>query len=57
MTHAERFQMATVVRQQKAAARSEMLHIILSEGECLKRAAWRVGISERTAKRYRSKAK
>lgn len=52
MTLAERAHLATATRQCAAARRAERLRRLLNEGECLKRAAWRVGVSYRTAKRY-----
>lgn len=52
MTLAERAHLATQVRQRKAAERAETLRVLLGEGECLKRAAHRVDVSYRTARRY-----
>jgi len=54
MTLAERAHLATQVRQNRAALRAERLRALIEHGECLKRAAFRVGVSYRTARRYRS---
>lgn len=53
MTLAERAHLATRVRQEAADKRARQLHRLLAEGEGLKRAAHRVGVSDRTARRYR----
>lgn len=50
---AERAHLATLTRQNAAAIRAAQLHLLLTDGECLKRAAWRVGVSYRTARRYK----
>lgn len=52
MTLAERATLATQVRQDKAAARAAHLRQMMAQGECLKRAAYRVDVSYRTARRY-----
>ena len=52
MTLPERFQLATQVRQQKAQTRATSVRVMLAEGECLKRAAYRAGVAYRTARRY-----
>lgn len=54
MTLAERAHMATEARQARAALRAERLRAAIEQGECLKRAAARVGVSYRTARRYRA---
>lgn len=56
MTLAERARIATLTRQRAAQSRASHLRHLLASGECLKRAAWRVGVSYRTARRYRSEA-
>ncbi len=53
MTLAERARLATATRQEVAAQRADRLRRLLSDGEPLKRAAWRLGVSYRTARRYR----
>jgi hypothetical protein len=40
----------------KREKRKTALRVQLAQGECLKRAAWNVGISYATAKRYRAEA-
>lgn len=40
------------VRMTRAQQRRRELDRLLREGECIKRAAYRVGISHRTARRY-----
>ena len=52
MTLAERAQLATQVRQRKAAKRASLVRQMIAEGECVKRAAYRAGVSYRTACRY-----
>jgi hypothetical protein len=56
MTLAERARLATQIRQSAAAMRALRLRRLLDEGEGLKRAAHRVGVSIRTARRYRRQA-
>lgn len=57
MTLAERARIATEARQEAARGRAQALRSLLQQGECLKRAAWRVGVSYRTAKRYKARAR
>lgn len=56
MTLAERARLATKVRMAKADKRAAELRRVLAEGECRKRAAYRVGISLRTFSRYMRRA-
>ena len=39
----------------RAAERAEALRQLVEQGEPLKRAAWKVGVAERTARTYRQK--
>lgn len=57
MTLADRARIATDARQEAARKRAQALRSLLRQGECLKRAAWRVGVSYRTAKRYKARAR
>lgn len=57
MTLQERFRLATAARQQRCYARAEELRRLLDEGEPLKRAAYRVGWSYRSAKRWKSRVR
>jgi hypothetical protein len=42
-------------RQHKAAIRAIRLRLFIAQGEGIKRAAWKAGVSVRTARRYRRK--
>jgi hypothetical protein len=53
MTLRERGKLGNAAIARAAAERAERMRLLLSQGECLKRAAWRVGVSYRTARRYR----
>lgn len=54
MTLRERGHLGNEAMRRQAAVRAAELRRLLTEGECLKRAAFRVGVSYRTARRYRS---
>lgn len=53
MDLSERGKIGNAVMAQQAAERAEQLRRHLEEGEAFKRAAHRVGVSVRTARRYR----
>ncbi len=53
MTLQERAKLATEARTRRAAERAEALHRLTERGEMVKRAAYSVGVSARTASRYR----
>jgi hypothetical protein len=57
MTLHERSRRGAAVIAQKAAIRAELVRRLLEEGEHLKRAAWKAGVSHRTARRYRQRWK
>ncbi len=42
-------------RQRIATERAEAMRQLVEQGEGLKQAAWRVGVAERTGRRYRQK--
>jgi hypothetical protein len=46
-------QHAMAARQKRSAERVEKVRTLLAEGEGIKRAAWKAGVSARTARRYR----
>ena len=56
MTLADRARIATETRQEAARERAQALQSLLRQGECLKRAAWSVGVPYRTARRYKARA-
>ena len=56
MTLAERATLGRQVHQQIARKRADALRQEIEQGEGIKRAAWRVGVSYRTACRYRRQA-
>ena len=53
MTKRECARKGLQVRQQKARQRAAQMLLLIEQGECVKRAAYRVGVSDRTASRYR----
>lgn len=55
MTLQERGKLGNEAMRQAALERARRLRDMLERGECLKRAAHHVGISYRTAKRYRAR--
>ena len=55
MTLHERSRRGAAVRAQQAAMRAETLRRLLEDGEHIKRAAWKAGVSHRTARRYRQR--
>jgi hypothetical protein len=57
MTLHERSRRGAAVIAQKAAQRAETVRRLLDEGEHIKRAAWKAGVSHRTARRYRQRWK
>ncbi len=56
MTLRERATLATKARQRRASERAGEMRAMVDQGACLKRAAHEVGVSYRTAKRYRKAA-
>ncbi len=56
MTLQERGKLGNATVAQQAAQRAEALRLMVERGECLKRAAWALGVSDRTARRYRKAA-
>jgi FixJ family two-component response regulator len=57
MTLAERAKLATAVRSRASQERADRVLALLARGECLKRAAHATGVSCRSARRYRAKAR
>ncbi len=57
MTLADRARITTETRQKAARERAQALQSLLRQGECLKRAAWSVGVSYRTARRYKARGR
>lgn len=55
MTLRERAKLGAAVQASRAAERAETLRRYLEAGEGFKRAAWAVGVAERTARRYRQR--
>ncbi len=55
MTLRERGKLGNRALAEKAAMRAETLRSLLAEGEGLKRAAWKAGMAERTARRWRKR--
>ena len=53
MTKRECARKGLQIRQQKARQRAAQMLLLIEQGECVKRAAYRVGVSDRTASRYR----
>jgi molybdenum-dependent DNA-binding transcriptional regulator ModE len=53
MTLRERASLATAVRIRRADERAATLLMLMRQGECMKRAAWKAGVSYRTARRYK----
>lgn len=56
MTLQERGKLGNAAMAQRAAERAQRLLEAVREGECLKRAAHRTGVSYRTARRYKARA-
>lgn len=56
VTLAQRAILATAVRVRRTDERAEAMRLLMMQGECMKRAAWRVGVSYRTARRYKRRA-
>lgn len=52
MTLAERAKLGGAVAAARAAEKAAAVRRLVDEGECLKRAAWRAGVSYSAAKRY-----
>ena len=52
MTLAERAQLATAARVQRRIEKQRLLRVLLADGECLARAAHKVGWSYRSARRW-----
>jgi hypothetical protein len=53
MTLQERAKLGGAVAAQRAAMRAETFRRLMEEGLGFKRAAWKAGVSIRTARRYR----
>jgi transposase len=55
MTLHERSRLGAAAQAQRAAERAETLRRLMKDGEAFKRAAHKVGVSVRTARRYRQR--
>lgn len=55
MTLAERATMATMIRSARASCRAQELAMMRDDGLLLKQAAFLLGVSERTARRYQNR--